>query len=172
MLLGSVLFLTGVWHERTLIAGLQFAPGPLVVALISGQVKRVVVRFGPRAVGVAGSLLMAAAGLWWALRLGATPNYAGAFLPGMIVGGLGVGLTQATLYGVIAGVLPPNRFATGSGVLNMSRQIALALGVAILIAILGSAPGVAQFHTGDALIAIAGVIAAGFAAWLPRRAAA
>jgi EmrB/QacA subfamily drug resistance transporter len=169
MLLGSVLFLTGVWHERTLIAGLQFAPGPLVVALISGEVKRVVARFGPRAVGVAGSLLMAAAGLWWALRLGATPNYAGAFLPGMIVGGLGVGLTQATLYGVIAGVLPPNRFATGSGVLNMSRQIALALGVAILIAILGSAPGVAQFHAGDALIAVAGVIAAGFAAWLPRR---
>jgi EmrB/QacA subfamily drug resistance transporter len=169
MLLGAVLFLTGVWHERTIIAGLQIAPGPAVVAIISSRVKLVVVRFGPRAVAVAGSLLMAAAGVWWLLRLGATPNYAGAFLPGMVVGGLGVGLTQATLYGVIAGVLPAHRFATGSGVLNMSRQIALALGVAILVAILGATPGVTQFHTGNGVMAVAGLLAALCATLLPAR---
>jgi TPP-dependent pyruvate/acetoin dehydrogenase alpha subunit len=55
-------------------------------------------------------------------------------------------------------------------VLNMSRQIALALGVAILVAILGTAPGVTQFHVGDGVIAAGGVLAAAFAAWLPRRA--
>ena len=34
--------------------------------------------------------------------------------------------------------LPPHSFATGSAVVNMFRQIGLAVGVAVLIAILGS----------------------------------
>jgi EmrB/QacA subfamily drug resistance transporter len=169
MLLGAVLFLTGVWHERTVIAGLEIAPGPLVVAVLSGQVKRLVARFGARAVTVTGALLLAVAGVWWACRLGADPDYAGAFLPGMLLAGLGVAFTQATLYGVIAVVLPPHRFATGSGVLNMCRQISLALGVALLVAILGAGPDVADFHRGFELVAIAGLAAALIATLLPAR---
>jgi EmrB/QacA subfamily drug resistance transporter len=172
MLLGAVLFLTGVWHEQTVIAGLEIAPGPLVVALLSGHVKRLVARFGARAVTVAGALLLAVAGAWWAWRLDAAHDFAGAFLPGMLVAGLGVALTQATLYGVIAVVLPAHRFATGSGVLNMCRQISLALGVAVLVAILGSSPDVAAFHRGFELIALSGLAAAGLAALLPARVAA
>ena len=34
--------------------------------------------------------------------------------------------------------LPPHSFATGSAVINMLRQIGLAIGVALLIAILGT----------------------------------
>lgn len=33
MILASVLFLTGVWHESVLRAGLQIAPGPTMAAL-------------------------------------------------------------------------------------------------------------------------------------------
>jgi hypothetical protein len=39
-----------------------------------------------------------------------------------------------------ASALPPTSFATGSAVVNMLRQVGLALGVAVLIAVLGS-PG-------------------------------
>jgi EmrB/QacA subfamily drug resistance transporter len=169
MLLGAVLFLTGIWHESTVIAGLEIAPGPMVVAVVSPNVKRIVARFGARAVAVTGSALMAVAGAWWVLRLGAQPDFAGAFLPGMLIGGVGVGLTQATFYGVVAGVLPPHRFATGSGVLNMCRQISLALGVALVVAILGTAPGVTAFHRGFALMIGAGLVAALCSAWLPAR---
>ena len=70
---------------------------------------------------------------------------------------------------MVAGVLPPHRFATGSGVLNMCRQISLALGVALLVAILGTAPSVAAFHRGFALMIGAGVVAALCSAWLPAR---
>jgi EmrB/QacA subfamily drug resistance transporter len=167
MLLGAVLFLTGIWHERTVIAGLEIAPGPLVVAFISPQVKRLVGRFGAKPVAAVGSLLLAAAGGWWAMRLRTPTDFAGAFLPGMLIGGLGVGLTQASLYGVVAGVLPANRFATGSGVLNMSRQIALAIGVALLVAILGTAPRLSDFHHGFELMAAAGILAAAICLWLP-----
>jgi hypothetical protein len=169
MLLGGVLFLTGLWHERTIIAGLEIAPGPAVVAVFSSQVKKLVVRFGARGVAVAGSSLMAAAGIWWALRLTTTPDFAGGFLPGMLAAGAGVCLTQATLYGVVGGVLPPQRFATGSGVLNMSRQIALAIGVAVLVALLGTAPGLDQFRHGFWLIAAGGAAAAVLATALPGR---
>ena len=56
----------------------------------------------------------------------------------MIPTGIGVGLTFPTLMGVSAAGLPPSAFATGSGVINMIRQAALAVGVAIFVAIIGS----------------------------------
>jgi len=58
----------------------------------------------------------------------------------MILTGIGVGLTLPTMMATGASSLPPHSFATGSAVVNMLRQIGLAIGVAILIAILGT-PG-------------------------------
>jgi MFS family permease len=59
-------------------------------------------------------------------------------LGGMVLTGIGVGLTLPTLMATGASSLPPHSFATGSAVINMLRQIGLAVGVAILIATLGS----------------------------------
>lgn len=50
---------------------------------------------------------------------------------------LGVGLTLPTLVGAAVGAVPPHRFATGSGVVTMARQVGIALGVAILVTVLG-----------------------------------
>jgi hypothetical protein len=57
---------------------------------------------------------------------------------GMIFTGVGVGLTFPTLMGVGLAGLPPSAFATGSGVINMIRQAALAVGVALFVAIIGT----------------------------------
>jgi hypothetical protein len=71
---------------------------------------------------------------------------------GMIATGVGVGLTFPTLMGVGVGGLPSSAFATGSGVINMIRQAALAVGVAAFVAIVGSpstlAERVTAFHRG------------------------
>jgi hypothetical protein len=37
-----------------------------------------------------------------------------------------------------AGALPPQAFATGSAVLNMLRQVGLAIGVAVFVAVVGT----------------------------------
>jgi uncharacterized protein (TIGR00369 family) len=62
-------------------------------------------------------------------------------LPGLLVTGIGVGLTIPSLSSAAAASLPPNRFSTGVAVLTMSRQIGAAIGVAILVAILGTQSG-------------------------------
>ncbi len=56
----------------------------------------------------------------------------------MILTGIGVGLTLPTMMATASSSLPPEAFATGAAVINMLRQTGLALGVAILIAVLGT----------------------------------
>ena len=48
-----------------------------------------------------------------------------------------------------ASSLPPRTFATGSAVVNMLRQVGLAVGVAVLIAVLGSPGSPAATLAGD-----------------------
>jgi hypothetical protein len=64
-------------------------------------------------------------------------------LPSMLLTGIGVGLALPTLISTSATALPADRFATGSAIVNTSRQVASALGVAILVTILG-VPGSAD----------------------------
>ena len=137
MLLASVLFLTGVWHESVITAGLQIAPGPLAAAAFSFPGGLLGARYGQRLIGGIGAVLFAAANVW-RLRLGVHPDYAGVFLPAMILSGVGVGLVMPSLSAAATAALPPSRFSTGSGVLVMSRQIGSTLGVAILVVLLGS----------------------------------
>jgi EmrB/QacA subfamily drug resistance transporter len=138
MLLAGVLFMTGVWHYSVLRAGLSLAPGPMIAALFAAPAGALSDRFGQRAVGAPGPILFALGCAWWAWQVGAEPRYAAEMLPGLLVTGAGVGLTIPTLSSAAAASLPPQRFATGIAVLTMSRQIGSALGVAILIAILGT----------------------------------
>ena len=56
----------------------------------------------------------------------------------MLLTGIGVGLALPTLISTTATALPADRFGTGSAIVNTSRQVASALGVAILVTILGS----------------------------------
>jgi MFS family permease len=147
MLLSRVLWAQDVWHWSALSTGLAIAPGPLMVPLFSFLVAgRLTARFGPGPVAAAGSTIFAAGAAWWALAMGLAPDYVGEVLGGMILTGVGVGLTLPTLMATGTSSLPPHSFATGSAVVNMLRQVGLAIGVAILIAILGST------HTPDAAL--------------------
>jgi EmrB/QacA subfamily drug resistance transporter len=139
MLLSRVLWAQDVWHWSALATGLSIAPGPLMVPLVSTLVAgRASARFGPGAVIAAGSAIFAAGAAWWGLAMGLHADYAGEILGGMLLTGIGVGLTLPTLMATGAGSLPPHSFATGSAVVNMLRQIGLAVGVAVLVALLGA----------------------------------
>jgi len=158
MLLAGVLFLTGVWHEDVLTAGLMLFPGPAMATAFSVPSARLGARVGYRIPGVIGSLLFAAGSVFYITQTGDHPSYAAQFLPGMMIGGAGVGLVIPTLTGAGASSLAPERFATGAAVLTMGRQIGAALGVAILVAVLGtSVHTAADFHTAWLITVAAGL---------------
>ena len=138
MLLQSVLFLTGPWHESVLVAGLMIAPGPLLAATFAVVSGRLADRVPQRTLAALGGTAFALGCAWWAWQVDATPDYAATVLPGLLLTGAGVGLTLAPLSSAAAASLPPARFATGTAVLMMARQIGSVLGVAILVAILRS----------------------------------
>jgi EmrB/QacA subfamily drug resistance transporter len=141
MLLASVLFLTRVWHEDILTAGLQISPGPISAAAFAVPGSLLSRRFGERTIAAIGSILFAVSGLWWLRTVGLEPHYVSEFLPGWMIGGAGVGFVIPTLASASAAALPRSRFATGSAVYGMTRQFGIALGIAILIAVLGTPRG-------------------------------
>jgi MFS family permease len=139
MLLSRVLWAQDVWHWSALSTGLAIAPGPAMVPLFAFLVAgRLIARFGPGPVIALGATIFAAGVAWWALAMGLHADYVSQMLGGMLLTGIGVGFTLPTFMAAGAAGLPPHSFATGSAVLNMFRQIGLAIGVAVLIAVLGS----------------------------------
>ena len=150
MLLGNILFLTSVWHYSILQAGLSVTPGPLVVAVVSGPAGKLAGRFGFRRVLMVGFVVFAAGLLWYVWRVGLTPNYVKVWLPGTIIVGLGIGLTFPVISAAAVSSLEAKRYAVGSAVNQTARQVGGALGVAILIVILGTptsaAAALRNFH--------------------------
>lgn len=152
MLLSVALWEQTAWGWSALKTGLAIAPGPLCVPLTSLLFAGpLIARFGAAAVVTAGVVLFSAGLVVWATMVGAEPDMP-VIVGGLIAVGIGVGLTYPTLMGVSTGALPPRLFATGSGVINMIRQAALAIGVALFVAIVGApataAERVTAFHRG------------------------
>jgi EmrB/QacA subfamily drug resistance transporter len=163
MLLAGVLFLTGVWHESVLTAGLMLFPGPAMATAFSIPSARLGARVGYRIPGVIGALLFVAGQVWYITQTGDTPAYVTEYLPGIAISGAGVGLMIPTLTGAGTSSLAPERFATGAAVLTMGRQIGAALGVALLVAVLGTSTGSASDFHEAWLISVAGGLTAGLA---------
>src|SRR5581483_6898098 len=89
MLLGNILFLTGVWHYSIMRAGLAVTPGPLVVAIVAGPAGKLASRVGFRPVLAAGAACFATGLGWYVAQVDATPAYLAHWLPGTLVVGLG-----------------------------------------------------------------------------------
>jgi hypothetical protein len=167
--LSAVEFLTGVWRYSAVDAGLAIAPGPLMVVPFARFVapRLASVLGGPGRVAAIGCAVNALAQLLWLWRIQAAPDYVSHLLPAQLLGGAGVGLAIPSLLGAGSVSLTPARFGTGSGILNMGRQIGTVLGVAGLVAILSRispSDPVAAFRNGLVLViaffAAAGVVSA------------
>jgi predicted MFS family arabinose efflux permease len=104
-------------------------------AIAAGPIAR---RIGPGPVAALGCAIYAGGCVFWRLNLSLAPDYPAHMLPGMLLTGTGVGLTLPTLVSAAVSAVPPNRFATGSGIVTMARQVGIVLGVAILVTVLGS----------------------------------
>jgi EmrB/QacA subfamily drug resistance transporter len=145
MLLSIVLWQQDVWGWSALQSGLAITPGPIMVPVFAFLVAgRLIRRLGPGVVIIIGLVCFAAGLAWFALLVSLTPGYVTQLLPGMLLTGVGVGLTLPTVMATGTSPLPPQSFATGSAVINMLRQTGLAIGVAVFVAVLATPTGPAD----------------------------
>lgn len=162
LLLGNVLFLTGIWHYDIGLAGAALTPGAVTAALVAPVGGRLADRFGQRVVAVPGGLLFAGGTAFLATTATATSDYAGHFLPGILATGAGIGLSISSFGSAAVAELPRQRLATGSAITASFRQIGAVLGIAVLLAVLtpASAAALASFHRAWWVMAAAGLAAA------------
>jgi EmrB/QacA subfamily drug resistance transporter len=149
------LYLQQVLHFDAIEAGLGFLPMTLSIFLGSTLAPRVVARFGARRVITAGMLSAASGAL---LLTGVAPGdtYLGSVLAGALLSALGMGFSLVPATIVAMRDVTGSQSGLGSGVLNTSRLIGGALGLAVLSTI------AAAQTRGDAGLGAARALSDGF----------
>lgn len=137
-ILCNVLFLTTVWDYSVLDAGLAITPGPFVAVLVAGPAAKLADRFGPGPVIAFGAVVWAAGMAYFVRVVGPTPEFVAEWLPGMAILGVGAGITFPVVGGASVAAVSGGRFATATGLNSIARQLGAVLGVALLVAIVGT----------------------------------
>ena len=145
-LLTNILWLQQVWGYSAIRTGFAIAPGPLMVPVFAAVSHRLSGRIPIGRLVAVGCLLVGVGGVLTSLSVGPQPDYVADMMPGWLIGGAGVGLALPSILSSATADLPPASAATGSAVVNMSRQIGTALGVSLVIAVLGTPVGYVAAH--------------------------
>ncbi len=112
-------------------AGLLFLPMTLTIFAASSLAPRLVARFGSRQVITTG-MITATVGLGLLRGVAPQAGYLATVLPGALLTALGMGLSLVPATIVAMQGLPASQSGLGSGLLNTSRLMGGALGLAIL----------------------------------------
>ncbi|HVB42079.1 MAG TPA: MFS transporter [Streptosporangiaceae bacterium] len=131
-------FVQDVLGFSPLRAGIAFVPMTGALFTVSRLAPRLVSRFGPKPLMVAG-LLPVLAGMTWLAQISAGTSYLSGIFGPMLLLGIGMGVTFVPLtMASLAGVRPEDSGAASSMV-NVSQQVGGSLGLAILVTVFGSA---------------------------------
>ncbi|WP_217614585.1 DHA2 family efflux MFS transporter permease subunit [Cellulomonas sp. GbtcB1] len=159
-------YLQVVQGYSPLEAGLRTLPwtaAPMVVAPLAGMLAP---RVGVRVL-LTGGLVAQAAGLAWLGFATSDGGYA-ALVPGLVLAGVGMGLTFAPSATAVLSGMAPDDHGTASSTNSTLREVGVALGVAVLTAVFTAAGGTISpdgfdaglrpaVLTGAAVIALAAV---------------
>ncbi len=124
------LFLLDVGGASPTAAGLQLLPlsvAALVVSMLGGRFARVL----PVRVALPAGQLLSAAGLLAMRGVEASSPWT-FLLPGLLLVGVGIGLSNPAVTYAALGVVPATRSGMASGTNNTFRQVGLAIGIAVL----------------------------------------
>jgi EmrB/QacA subfamily drug resistance transporter len=146
--LGS-LYLEHVRHYSAIQTGAAFLPWTLTVAVLSrGITARLVDRFGPLPVLIAG-MASAVAGLLLFSTVGPTTAFFPTIFLACFAIGLGIGNAFMPLLTLAMADVPAADSGLGSGITNVSQQISGALGLAVLSTIAANrTKGLLSAHQG------------------------
>ena len=137
----SALYLQLVLGYEPLEVGLAFLPSTLIMGTCSIAVSdRLVMRFGVKP-PLAGGLALFALGLLFFARTPVDGSFVTDVLPGMIVMGLGGGITFNPLLLAAMGDADPSDAGLASGIVNTAFMMGGALGLAVLVSVADSRTG-------------------------------
>jgi EmrB/QacA subfamily drug resistance transporter len=128
----GALYLQRVLHYDALKIGLAFLPTTLVMGTMSLRYsERLVMRYGPRRVLIAG-MSLGTLGLAWFSQVPVHDAYVVHVLPALIVLGLGIGGSFPALMTLAMTGAGPEDAGLASGLVNTTAQVGGALGLAVL----------------------------------------
>ena len=136
--LANLLYLMEVWRYSPLEAGLATTPAPFAAAAAALLAGRWAAGRDARPLLLVGSLVWAAGPLYMALRAGADPAFLEVYLPAALLTALGVGLTFPVVSDAAVADAPGGRFAVATGLNTGIRELGAAVGIALLVALLGT----------------------------------
>jgi EmrB/QacA subfamily drug resistance transporter len=138
-------FVQDILGFSPLRAGISFLPMTAALFSVSRLSPRLLARFGPRALMVAG-LIPAVVGMAWLSRISPGSDYVSGVLGPMLLlgGGMGVAFVPLTMAS-LAGVEPKDSGAASSMV-NVTQQVGGSLGLAILVTAFATASRDAARH--------------------------
>jgi EmrB/QacA subfamily drug resistance transporter len=135
--LNNVLFLRQAWGYSVLTAGLLTALPPVTVAVLAPFTGRLAARIGFRPLLIVGPLIVAFATLGYSQLIGIDREPLRFVLIGEVVA-IGIACFIPVNSAAAVAELPPLRLSIGGAVNNTFRQVGAVIGVALLVAILGS----------------------------------
>jgi EmrB/QacA subfamily drug resistance transporter len=114
-------------------AGLTALPWPLGIAAASGASVQLAPKIGRRLPSLGTALMtLGMVGLSLALTVVGSAISGWHLVPGLLMGGLGMGLVMPTLTDFVLAGVPPHDYGAASGVLNTTMQVGSAVGVAAI----------------------------------------
>src|SRR6266850_1249194 len=130
------LYMQTVLKYSPVEAGASFLPMTILIILIAPRAGALTDRFGSRWL-VGGGMTLLAVMLFYYSQLGAHESF-WALLPGLLLGGTGMGLTMTPVTAAAMSAVPVDKAGVGSAVLNSARQVGGSLGIAVMGAIVAS----------------------------------
>jgi MFS family permease len=128
----GTLYLQNVKHFDAMQIGLAFLPVTLCMGILAVRYsEKLIMRFGPRTVALAGLVLMAVGLALFALAPAAA-DYLTHLLPTLALLGLGAGACFPALVGLAMSEVEPDQAGLASGLVNTTAQIGGAIGLAVL----------------------------------------
>jgi EmrB/QacA subfamily drug resistance transporter len=129
----SVLLFVNLWNYTELEAALAITPVAVTAMLVSPVVGRFANKLSPRAFGIP-ALIVTAIALFSLAGLPAEPDFwSGCWRLALL--GLGVGAMFPAVTIGSMGSIRGQELGLGSGIVNMSRQVGFAIGVALFVAV-------------------------------------
>jgi Na+/melibiose symporter-like transporter len=129
----TVLFFVNLWGYSELEAALAITPVPAMALVVAPIVGRISNQVSPRLLGIP-ALTAAAGAMFWLSALPAEPSFWSAIGPLALLGA-GIGATFPAISIGSMGSIQGQELGLGSGIVNMSRQVGFAIGVALLVAV-------------------------------------